>query len=240
MGTLKENLTEIKRQKDTYLLPENLKQDVTVLGITGTLEAGVMTDDEYTTALTTVDKILGLDLPTDMSEIMNKESVVITNMTLMNNLNSSIVKQLADMTIEEYNSTNKEATRGVELTLYGSIYIRAYARTSYGNTHASISIYHYDGEGNGHALCYNDPVLVAEGIPTDVENGGTKGWYYHTSGGDIMENIYSPATEDDIKLVLSKVLNKTLTVNAYFSNDEEKAMISKMAGSVYKLYIEEV
>ena len=40
MGTLKENLTEIKRQKDTYLLPENLKQGVTCLGITGTLTPG--------------------------------------------------------------------------------------------------------------------------------------------------------------------------------------------------------
>ena len=32
------NLNEIKNQKDTYLLPENIKKDVTVLGITGTYE----------------------------------------------------------------------------------------------------------------------------------------------------------------------------------------------------------
>lgn len=39
MASLTENLTEIKRQKDTYILPENLKKDVTVFGITGTLES---------------------------------------------------------------------------------------------------------------------------------------------------------------------------------------------------------
>ena len=40
MATLTENLTEIKRQKDTYILPENLKKDITVFGVTGTLESG--------------------------------------------------------------------------------------------------------------------------------------------------------------------------------------------------------
>ena len=40
MATLTENLTEIKRQKDTYILPENIKKDVTVFGVTGTLESG--------------------------------------------------------------------------------------------------------------------------------------------------------------------------------------------------------
>ena len=35
---LLDNLNEIKNQKDTYLLPENIKKDVTVLGITGTYE----------------------------------------------------------------------------------------------------------------------------------------------------------------------------------------------------------
>ena len=38
MSTLKENLQEIKRQKDTYIKPENLKKDITIFGITGTLE----------------------------------------------------------------------------------------------------------------------------------------------------------------------------------------------------------
>lgn len=38
MATLKENLQEIKRQKDTYIKPGNIKKDITVFGITGELE----------------------------------------------------------------------------------------------------------------------------------------------------------------------------------------------------------
>ena len=38
MVTLKENLQEIKRQKDTYIKPENLKKGITIFGITGELE----------------------------------------------------------------------------------------------------------------------------------------------------------------------------------------------------------
>lgn len=38
MSQLNDNLVEIKRQKDTYLLPENLKKDVELLGVTGTYE----------------------------------------------------------------------------------------------------------------------------------------------------------------------------------------------------------
>lgn len=38
MSILKDNLQEIKTQKDTYLLPENIKKGITVLGITGTYE----------------------------------------------------------------------------------------------------------------------------------------------------------------------------------------------------------
>ena len=40
MSDLSDKLLEIKRQKDEYILPENIKKDVTVYGVTGTLEAG--------------------------------------------------------------------------------------------------------------------------------------------------------------------------------------------------------
>lgn len=40
MATLKENLQEIKTQKDTYLLPENLKKGVQIFNIVGTYEGG--------------------------------------------------------------------------------------------------------------------------------------------------------------------------------------------------------
>ena len=38
MSELNDKLLEIKRQKDTYILPENLKKDVTAFGVTGTYE----------------------------------------------------------------------------------------------------------------------------------------------------------------------------------------------------------
>ena len=40
MSELQEKLLEIKRQKDTYILPENIKKDITVYGVTGILESG--------------------------------------------------------------------------------------------------------------------------------------------------------------------------------------------------------
>lgn len=41
---LLDNLNEIKNQKDTYLLPENLKKGATCLGVTGTLESNDLSD----------------------------------------------------------------------------------------------------------------------------------------------------------------------------------------------------
>lgn len=40
MSELQDNLTEILRQKNTYLLPTNIRSGVTILGVTGTLEPG--------------------------------------------------------------------------------------------------------------------------------------------------------------------------------------------------------
>lgn len=40
MSELNEKLLEIKRQKDAYIIPENIKKDITIYGVTGTLESG--------------------------------------------------------------------------------------------------------------------------------------------------------------------------------------------------------
>lgn len=40
MSQLQDNLNEILRQKNLYLLPENIKKDLTILGVTGTFEGG--------------------------------------------------------------------------------------------------------------------------------------------------------------------------------------------------------
>ena len=44
------NLDNIKTQKDTYLLPENIKKGITVYNIEGTLESGTGTEDATATA----------------------------------------------------------------------------------------------------------------------------------------------------------------------------------------------
>lgn len=66
MATLKENLQEIKNQKDTYLLPENLKSGVTCLGITGTMEKGIDTSDANATSS---------DIIIDKTAYVNNEKV---------------------------------------------------------------------------------------------------------------------------------------------------------------------
>ena len=50
MSQLQDNLNEILRQKNVYLLPANLKKDVTVLGVTGTLESLDTSDADATAA----------------------------------------------------------------------------------------------------------------------------------------------------------------------------------------------
>lgn len=40
MSTLQDGLDQIKLQKDTYIIPSNIKKNVTVFGVTGTLEEG--------------------------------------------------------------------------------------------------------------------------------------------------------------------------------------------------------
>lgn len=42
MSQLQDNLNEILRQKNTYLLPANLKKDITLLGVTGSYETTIL------------------------------------------------------------------------------------------------------------------------------------------------------------------------------------------------------
>lgn len=98
MSQLNDNLVEIKRQKDTYLLPENLKKDVELLGVTGTLEEGVDTSDadatvddiaENKTAYVNGTKIIG-KVPTinanAASSYMDASNITITDKPQFNML----------------------------------------------------------------------------------------------------------------------------------------------------------
>lgn len=78
MSQLNDNLVEIKRQKDTYLLPENLRKNINLLGVEGAYE-GNLTDAEYQEANDDLDDILENTTP---FYITNAESLFANNARL--------------------------------------------------------------------------------------------------------------------------------------------------------------
>lgn len=58
MTLLEENINEILRQKSNFLLPQNIKSGVEVLGVVGTLEA-TLSDTEYEQVREITSRILG-------------------------------------------------------------------------------------------------------------------------------------------------------------------------------------
>lgn len=58
MTLLEENINEILRQKNNFLLPQNIKAGVEVLGVVGTLEATLL-DTEYEQIREITSRILG-------------------------------------------------------------------------------------------------------------------------------------------------------------------------------------
>ena len=58
MTILEENINEILRQKGNFLLPQNIKSGVEVLGVVGTLEATLL-DTEYEQVREITSRILG-------------------------------------------------------------------------------------------------------------------------------------------------------------------------------------
>jgi len=65
---LETNLAEIKRQKDTYLLPQNLKQGVTVLGVVGNL-APDKPDQTKTATPTTSQQVIEPDTGYELASV---------------------------------------------------------------------------------------------------------------------------------------------------------------------------
>ena len=59
MSNLQSILNEIKEQKDTLLVPENLRSGVTLLGVEGTLEE-LITPEDYSYGLELEEEILGI------------------------------------------------------------------------------------------------------------------------------------------------------------------------------------
>ena len=57
---LQEKLDQVLDQKNKYILPENIKKDITILGVTGTIDSSPLSNEEYATALTSINSILGI------------------------------------------------------------------------------------------------------------------------------------------------------------------------------------
>lgn len=59
MSDLKTNLQEILQEKQDKIIPENIKKDVQIFDVTGTLESGAMTEENYQLCLQLADDIMG-------------------------------------------------------------------------------------------------------------------------------------------------------------------------------------
>ena len=57
---LQEKLDQVLDQKNKYILPENIKKDITILGVTGIIDSSPLSDGEYDSALTFINSILGI------------------------------------------------------------------------------------------------------------------------------------------------------------------------------------
>lgn len=104
MSTLQDNLNAIKLDKNTNLLPENLKAGVTCLGINGIMEAGIDTSD----ATATVDDITngktayvnGEKITGELPEYNSSNQVTLTAITANNFIeDTSYVSASAEVSI---------------------------------------------------------------------------------------------------------------------------------------------
>ena len=68
MSDLKTNLQEILQDKNTNLLPENIKKDVTILGVTGTLESALEINPDNTFADATAKEFYDIQAAYDEME----------------------------------------------------------------------------------------------------------------------------------------------------------------------------
>ena len=61
MTQLEQNLMQIKNEKDTKILPENIKEGVQIFDVIGTYRGGSISEQEYQEDLDLANDILGID-----------------------------------------------------------------------------------------------------------------------------------------------------------------------------------
>lgn len=58
---LQEKLDQVLDQKTKYIFPENIKKDITILGVTGIIDSSPLSNEEYDQAMTITNNILGIE-----------------------------------------------------------------------------------------------------------------------------------------------------------------------------------
>lgn len=61
MTQLEQNLIQIKNEKDTKILPENIREGVQIFDVIGTYRGGSISEQEYQEDLDLANDILGID-----------------------------------------------------------------------------------------------------------------------------------------------------------------------------------
>lgn len=147
MTQLEENLQAIKDEKDTKLIPENIKKNITILGITGTLEGGTDTSDATATpsdilfgvtAYANGIKLTGTLIPSSGVKLLvqdtepstydgiwiNSDSFIYNNITEVNSLNSLPVSSVCILKGKDYETIflNSDVSGGLHYK-FGGIYL---------------------------------------------------------------------------------------------------------------------
>lgn len=137
MPTLNDKLDEIKRQKDLYILPQNLKKDVTVFGVTGTLEAG----SGEVKLFDTVEH-----MQADQSAQNGDMAVIYRNRVEPFGLGKIVIKLEAQNTF-----TLQEAVTGdkfIDFEFSNDLIQDGMAMANIGSEGISLDVYLYDGENS--------------------------------------------------------------------------------------------
>ena len=58
---LQEKLDQVLDQKTKYIFPENIKKEITILGVTGIIDSSPLSNEEYDQAMTITNNILGIE-----------------------------------------------------------------------------------------------------------------------------------------------------------------------------------
>lgn len=92
---LKNNLKTIYEELNNKLIPENIKTDVKILGVTGAMETGVMSQEDYDTCEQIADEILSGSFPYNYTEYIEFTGLQYTTLPyyFTNNMSYEITLQ---------------------------------------------------------------------------------------------------------------------------------------------------